>query len=215
MPSVPTGSTFNLATAFGSAKVTTIVSNAAEAVFTSAAHGLTVGMIVEVTSGWGRLHKRVYRIKAADTNTFTLELCNTTNTNLFPAGVGIGSVRQIITFVQVTKVMNPTSSGGDPKKVAYKYVESDIEYSLNDGFTATDYAFEVDADSIGEAGYTAMQSLTEVQTDTCLKIVLKNGSLLFLPGTIALNESVQMQEGQINRNKVAFSGNNRLTRYAS
>lgn len=215
MAQVPTGTTFFIASAYGSAKTTTVASNATEAQITSAAHGYANGDIVEMTSGWGRLNKRVFRIKSVATDTFVLEGADTSNTTYFPAGSGLGSVRKITTFTQLTSIMNPNSSGGDPKTVNYKFIESDVEYSINDGFAATSYTLELDADAIGSAGYTALKSLTDVQTDTCLKVVTRSGSLIFQPCTVALNEAVKMQDGQINRVTSAFNGNNRLTRYAS
>lgn len=115
----------------------------------------------------------------------------------------------------MTTVMNPSSTGGDPKKVQYKFVESDVEYSINDGFTATDYSMDLDADSIGTPGYEALKELTELQTNTILKVLTRSGSILLVPCTVALNESVSFQDGQINRVKATFSGNNRGTRYAA
>lgn len=111
--------------------------------------------------------------------------------------------------------MNPSSSGGDPKTVTYKFVESDVEYSINDGFSATSYSMEMDADAIGNAGYTALKSLTDAQTDTCLKMVTRSGSIVLLPCTAAMNEMVRLQEGQINRVSTVFNGKNRPTRYSS
>lgn len=215
MAQVPTGSTFFIASAFAASKTTTIVTNATEAVVTSAAHGYSNGDIVEITSGWGRLNRRNFRIKSVATDTFVLEGVDTSSTTYYPAGTGVGSVRKVSTFTQLTTIMNPQSTGGDPKTVTYKFIESDVEYSINDGFTATSYTLELDADSIGSAGYAALKSLTEVQTDTCLKIVTRNGALIFQPCTVALNEAIRMQDGQINRVNVSFNGNNRLTRYAS
>jgi len=215
MAQVPTGSTFFIASAFAASKTTTIVTNASEAVVTSAGHGYSNGDIVEMTSGWGRLNRRDFRIKSVATDTFVLEGADTSSTTFYPAGTGIGSVRKISTFTQITSVMNPQSTGGDPKNVVYKFIESDVEYSINDGFTATSYTLELDADAIGSAGYTALKTLTDVQTDTSLKVVTRSGSLIFQPCTVALNEAIRMQDGQINRVNVSFNGNNRLTRYAS
>lgn len=217
MAQVPTGTTFYIAPAsvIAAAKTTTIVTNAAEAVVTSAAHGYSNGDIVLLASGWGRLNRRPFRIKSVTTNDFVLEGQDTTNTTFYPSGLGIGSVQKVGSMTQITSVMNPQSNGGDPKTVNYKFVESDVEFSINDGFGATSYTMELDADSIGSAGYTALKALTEVQTDTVLKMVSRSGALIFQPCTVALNEAVQLQDGQINRVKVSFNGNNRLTRYAS
>lgn len=215
MASVPTGTTFFIASAYGSAQATTIVSNAAEAVVTSAGHGYSNGDVVEVTSGWGRLNKRTFRVKSATTDTFVLEGADTSNTVFFPPGSGIGSVREVTTFTQITQVLGIQASGGDPKTVSYKYLESDVEFSINDGFASSQLSLELDADSIGTAGYTALRNLTDVQTDTCLRINTRNGAVIYMPCTVALNEAVQFQDGQINRVPLAVNGNGRLVRYAS
>jgi hypothetical protein len=215
MASVPTGTIFSIATAFGAAKTVTGITNASPAVVSATAHGFSNGDIVEVTSGWGRLNKRAFRVAGITTDSFQLEGAITTNTEFFPSGSSAGSVRKVTTFQQLSKILGQQSSGGDPKPVNYKYMESDVEYSKNDGFTATTESIDIDADEIGQAGYEAVKSLTEVQTDTILKKTLRSGSLILTPCTVALNENVKMQDGQINRVTLAISGNNRITRYAA
>lgn len=215
MAQVPTGSLYYVASTIAATKATTVVTNASEAVVTSTAHGYSNGDYVLVVSGWGRLNKRAFRIKSITTDTFVLEGADTSNTTFFPAGQGVGTVAKVSAWTQLTTVMNPNTSGGDPKKVTYKFIESDVEYSINDGFTATDYTIELDADAIGGAGYTALKTLTDVQTDTIMRMVTRSGSILLVPCTVALNESVRMTDGQINRVVAQFSGNNRAVRYAS
>lgn len=215
MATTPTGTILSVATVFASAKTISGISNAAEAVVSSTAHGYSAGDIVEVTSGWGRLNKRAFRVKSPTADTFVLERADTTNTEFFPSGSSAGSVRKVTTWQQLSKIMNPQSSGGDPKPINFKFLESDVEFTKNDGFTAVSENFEMDADEIGQAGYEALKALTDVQTDTILKKTLKSGSLILTPCTVALNENVIMSEGQINKVKLAVSGNNRITRYAA
>jgi Phage tail tube protein, TTP len=214
MAQVPTGTTFYIASTFGTPITTTIVTNAAEAVVTAAGHGLANGDVVEVTSGWGRLNLRVFEVKSVTTDTFVLKGADTSITNFFPAGLGVGSVREITAFTQITQVLNPTSQGGEPRQVDFRYVESDVDFSINNGFSATSYTLQLDADSIGTAGYTALKSLTDVQTDTCLKMLSRNGARIFQPCTVALNEAVSLQQDQVNSVTASFNGKNRLTRYS-
>ena len=215
MAQVPTGTIFSVATAFGPDKTVTAISNAATAVVSCTAHGYSNGDIVEITSGWGKLNKRAFRVAAVSADTFQLEGQDTTNTSFYPTGSSAGTVRKVVTWQQFEKVMNPQSNGGDPKTVNYKYVESDVEYSINDGFSATSYTLELDADAIGGAGYNAAKALTETQTDTIMQMRLRSGSPIYLPCKVALNENVKLQDGQINRVMVAFNGNNRATRYSA
>ena len=213
MASVPTGTILSLATVFATAKPVTAISNAAEASVSATAHGFAVGDFVEITSGWGRLNKRAFRVKTSATDTFVLEGADTSSTELFPAGSSAGSVRKVSTWQQISKVMNPSNSGGEAKSITYKYLESDVEFSKNDGFSAVQETFDIDADEIGQAGYTALKTLTDVQSDTILKKTLKSGSIILTPCTVAMNENVKMQDGQINTCSVAISANNRITRY--
>lgn len=214
MPAVPTGTIFSVATSYGSAKTITAVSNASEAVCTSTAHGFTDGDIVEVTSGWGRMNKRLFRVKSATSSTFALEKMNTTDTNFFPAGTGTGTAREVTAWTQLTKVMNPRSQGGEPKTVTYKWVESDVEYAINDGFTATSLTLEFDDDD-STSGYQAMETLTDSQGNTALKVLMRSGAVIYLPCTLALNIMPDLTDGQINRVRAQFAGNNRPTRYSS
>ena len=215
MAQVPTGSTFYIASTIAATKTVSGISNAAEAVVSSTAHGYSNGDVVIMVSGWGRLNKRSFRVKTVLTGSFVLEGADTTNTTFYPPGTGTGTAQKISTFTQITTVMNPSSSGGEPKTVEYKFIESDVSYSINDGFSSTSYSIDLDADSIGGAGYTALKTLTEVQTDTVLKIVTRSGSLLLVPCTVALNETVKLTEGSINTVSCAFNGNNRAVRYAA
>lgn len=215
MARVPNGTIFSVATVFAAAKTVTGISNASEAVVSSTAHGYSNGDIVEITSGWGRLQKRAFRVKTVLTDSFVLEGADTSNTTLFPPGSGAGTVRKVSTWVQITSVLNPGSSGGEAKKVTYKFLESDVEYSINDGFSAIDRTFDLDADAISSPGYLALRTLTDVQTDTIFRSVAKSGAVTYLPCTITLNEEEKMTDGQIVTVGVAVSGNNRSTRYAS
>lgn len=214
MARTPKGSLLAVATAFGPSQPTTIVTNASEAVVTCTAHGYVNGDIVEVVSGWSRLQKRALRVKSVAANTFVLDGFDSTNTSIFPVGAGIGSVRKVATWVQLSTVMSPSSSGGEAKKVTYEFLESDIEFNINNGFTAVDREIKLDADSIGTPGYTALRNLTDVQTDTILRTLAKSGAVSFLPCTVALNEE-EVEEQGIAAVRCTFSGNNRSTRYAS
>lgn len=215
MAKTPKGSLHYLATAFGSDLTVSGISNATEAVVTSTSHGLSNGDLVEMSSGWGRLHKRVFKVKSVATNTFVLDGCDTTNTNFFPSGSSAGTARKITTWTQITKVLGITPSGGDPKPVSYSYQEDDVDRSINDGFTATNLTMEIDADAIGTAGYTALQTYTDTGGDTIVRTVLRDGSQILRPGTVVLNPEVILQDGQVNRVRCALSGNNRSTRYSS
>lgn len=218
MASLPTGSRISVATALAAKKTIANISNAAEAVVTSAAHGLQVGDIVIIFSGWGRLNGRVYRIKAVPTpDTFTLEgrNANTTSSTLFSPGGGAGHFVKAITWIDVVQILSNNTSGGEAKKVTYRYLESENEQEINDGFSPVSRSLEIDADAIDTPGYDAMVELSATGTDTIQRLTMKSGAVSYLACTVAFNEEVLMQDGQVNRCKADFSGKSKSTRYAA
>ena len=193
----------------------TAITNAAEASVSCTAHGYSVGDVVQLYSGWGRLNRRAARVKSATTDAFVLEGINTTNTEFYPSGSGGGTVRKISTFQQINKILNPSNSGGEAKNITVKFLESDVEENINDGFTAITETFDIDADEFGQASYAALVNLSEVQTDTVLKKTLKSGSTIYTPCRVAFNENVKLADGSIMTNTVSINGNGRLTRYSA
>lgn len=94
-----------IASTFGTTKNMTAVSNAVEAVATlEASHGVLVGDIIEVTSGWTRLNKRVVRAGAVATNDVTLEDVDTSSTTNYPATEGTGTVREITAWTSLSQL---------------------------------------------------------------------------------------------------------------
>ena len=189
MATLPSGTILSVATAFAAAKTVTGISNAAEAVVSCTAHGYSVGDIVQIYSGWGRLNRRAVKVKSVLTDSFVATDIDTTNTEFYPSGFFNATVRKVPTFLQISKFLDPTSSGGDPKPVTVKFMDEDTETTLNDGFTAVSESFEIDADQFGTSAYNALRTLSDVQTDTLLKKTLKSGGIIYTPCTIALNEN--------------------------
>lgn len=202
-----------VATAFAAAKTVSAISNAAEATVSCTAHGYSVGDILQLYSGWGRLNRRAVRVKSATTDAFVAELIDTTNTEFFPTGSGGGTVRKVTTFTQIPKYLNPTQSGGDPKNVTVRFMDEDVDTNLNDGFNAVTESFEIDADQFGTSSYNALRTLSDVQTDTILKKTLKSGAIIFTPCTVSLNENPKLSSSSIMTNVVSINGNGRITRY--
>lgn len=213
MATLPSGTILAVATTFAAAKTVTGISNATEGVVSCTAHGFSAGDIVQIYSAWGRLNRRAVRVKSPTTDTFVAEGIDTTNTEFFPSGTGGGTVRKVTAFTQISKYLNPSQSGGDPKPVTVRFMDEDVETTLNDGFTAVTESFEIDADQFGSGAYSALRTLTDVQSDTVLKKTLKSGAVIFTPCTVALNENPKISDGSILTNTVSISGNGRVTRY--
>lgn len=215
MARTPTGTVHAVATSLSAAKVITAITNAAEAVVSSTAHGFTAGDIVVIYSGWGRLNFRAFRVKAQTTDSFTLEGADTTSTELFSPGGGTGTVKKVMAWVDLDRTMNHSSSGGDAKTVNVKFLESDVESVLNDGFNAVQRTFEMDADMIGTPGYNALKTLSDTNADTVVRRRAKTGAVSLIPAKISFNEEETLTEGQVVVVRGSVDAQNRSTRYAA
>ena len=215
MARTPSGTITSVATVLAPAKTITSISNAAEAVVNSVAHGYNAGDIVLVFSSWGRLNYRAFKVKSPTTDAFTLQECDTSNQEQYTPGGGAGTVRKVTTWVDLDRTMKHASSGGDAKQVAVKFSESDVEVSINDGFTAVQRTFEMDADMIGTPGYTALRTLSQTNASTIVRRRAKTGAVSLIPGTVSFNEEEIESEGSIVTVKGTINGQNISTRYAA
>lgn len=84
--SVPTGTRFAYASAYGPSLAIVSITNASPAVASlTDASTVAVNDILEIlTCGWGALVGRVFRVSAKATNDVTLEGLDTTDTNIYP-----------------------------------------------------------------------------------------------------------------------------------
>ena len=123
-----------IAATYDTAKVFTSASNAAECVLSFASDpGLAAGNIIEVSSGWQRLDGRVVRVKTitgAGPFLVTLEGINTTSTTQYPAGSGAGSIREVLTWSDLSQVLDVETAGGAQNFLNFQYIDEDEERSL-------------------------------------------------------------------------------------
>jgi hypothetical protein len=158
---------------------------------------------------------RAFRVKGVTTDSYTLERGNTTNTEFFTPGQGSGSARKVSTWVDLDRTMNHATSGGDAKTVNVKFIESDNEIVLNDGFNAVQRTFDMDADMIGSPAYEALRMLSETNADTVVRQRAKTGALSLIPAKVSFNEEETLTEGQAVVVKGTFNAQNKSTRYAA
>lgn len=216
MARLPTGTVHSVATVLSTAKAVTSITNAVEAVVSCTAHGFTNGDIVLITSPWGRLNLRAFRVKASTTDSFTLEGANTTATDLYSPGAGGGGqVQKVSTWVDLDRTLNHNTSGGDVKTVEVKFIESEVPIILTDGFNAVTRTFDMDADLIGTPGYEALKMLSATDAFTIVRRRSKSGAISLIPAKVAFNEEETLTEGQIISVKAAINAQNVSTRYAA
>lgn len=213
--SLPNGSTLFIGSAYGSSLTVSALSNANPAVATSTAHGLSTGDYIVVVSGWSRLNNRLVRVASAPTaDTFTLEGINTTDTDLYPAGSGVGSVREVTTFTQITQVLDPTSQGGEQQFLSYQFLEDDAQTEIPTTKTAGGFDFSV-GDDPTLAGYIALAAANDDREARALRVNLANGSKLCYYAYMTLNETPTLTVNELMACQASARFLNKPTRYTT
>lgn len=173
-----TGVTLEVAKTYGISIAVSAVTNATEAVATLAAgHGVVAGDYLEVSSGWDLLDKRVVRAKTVSTNDVTLEKVNTSNTAKFPAGSGIGSIRRITAWSQLSQLKSLSASGGDVNFADITSLSDLTQKQVPTTRSAVTMTLDV-FDDPSLAWYADVTAADEARTPYGLKMNFPNGSKL-------------------------------------
>lgn len=190
-----------------------MASNATESVLT-VTNTFSNGDFVEFTSGWSNANNRVFRIKAVSGTGLTLEGFDTTNTTVFPSGSGVGSVRKINTWTQITQIIGASSSGGDPQYQTYSFLEQNFDSQIPTTTSAQSIALEI-ADDPTLAGYSAIRTAALARSNYALRATLPAGGFICYNGIFAFDETPSMTKGNLMSVKAGIALQGRPVRYAT
>ncbi|MDN8617873.1 phage tail protein [Variovorax ginsengisoli] len=214
--SLPNGAVLSIATTYGAAIPVTVLTNAAPPVATATAHGLTNLDILEVTSGWLGLDQRPARVAGSTTNNFNLEGHDTTSTTQFPAGTGIGSVRKVLTWTQISQVMDPATSGGDQRFVNWNYLE---DGNAPERAKPTNKAAKVLilklADDPAQAWNAVLKAADAAGTPRIIRLALPNGSFIYYNSYVGFDDEPSLGFNNIMQVSLTLTSAARFVRYAS
>lgn len=211
---LPNGSTVFIASGYGSALTVTIATNANPCVMTSTAHGLANGDFVEVTSGWGRLDQKVVRVAGVAANTFQLEGIDTSLTSIYPTGSGIGSVRKVTGYTQLSQILSSSSTGGEQQFTTYQFLESDSEKRIPTTKSASGLTFTV-ADDPTQAGFILASVANDDRLKRAVKVVLASAGVISYNAFISINKTPSLTVNELMSVEATLSLLSEPTRYAS
>lgn len=215
MITLSTGLTASVAKTYGTAVNMTAVTNATEAVATLAAgHSVVVGDYLEVSSGWGRLDKRVVRVKTVVTNDVTFEKVDTSSTSKYPSGAGIGSIRRITAWTQLTQVKSLSAQGGNQKFANTTAIDDVVERqvpTVRDAITMTLDVY----DDPTLAWYADVTVADEARSPYGLLMSFPNGSKLVANAYWSLQRVPTMQQNEALLTQISLSYAAEPQRYAS
>ncbi|WP_145568442.1 phage tail tube protein [Yersinia mollaretii] len=129
---LPNGAGIYLAKTYETELAVTAVSNAVDAVLTVATdHGIAEGDIVQLTSGWGALNDLAAKVTASTSTTLTLGSIDTSNTDRFAVGGGVGTVKKVASWIEIPQITEVANSGGDQQMIQIQFLSDTRQRNLN------------------------------------------------------------------------------------
>lgn len=194
--SLPNGALIAIASGYGASITVSAVTNANPAVATATAHGLSNGDFVEVTSGWSRLTNKVVRVSGVTANTFNLEGIDSSLTSIYPAGSGIGSVRKVTGYTQLSQILSSSSNGGEQQFLEYQFLESDAQKRIPTFKSAAGLTFSV-ADDTTQPGYILASTANDDRLPRAVKATLPSGSVISYNAYISINKTPSLTVNEL------------------
>jgi hypothetical protein len=192
MIAIPNGSTIAIAASYGTVKMMSAVSNANPASATlETGHAVAAGDYLEVTSGWEHLNDKVVRAGTVSSSEVGLLGIDTTLPGAYPAGMGGGSVREILTWAALTQVLTSAASGSEQQYKEFQFLESDHQKRVPTVKTALTLTFTV-ADDITLPGYLAACAANDEKTARAIKVTYPNGSMIVYNAFVSVNKTPSM-----------------------
>lgn len=183
------GAKYALSRAVGAAVAVTAVTNANPAV-ASAATLPAAGDIVIFNSNWSELLGGVAtKVGTSGSGTFELLEIDTTNTQRYPAGEGIGAYQVASDFVSLTQIRDFTSDGGEQNYFNYQYVDdpSSRERRKPTNKSAMGYTLILDYDP-NLPWYDSCIELDRKQEKVVLREILPTGDTILYYGYMSFRK---------------------------
>ncbi|MNQ89593.1 Phage tail protein [compost metagenome] len=208
---LPNGSTFEIASALAASKTVTAVTNASPPLLTSTAHGLATGDYVVLTSGWGKLNNRVFRITIGTANDFTLQGVDTTSTTTYPASQGIGSFKKVTTWVPISQITEVSFSGGEQQFLTFAFLEDADEKQMPTSKSAISMTLTV-ADDPSLPYVTVVETADVDLQPRPLKLNLATGAVMAYNAIVSITSTPTVTRDELMTRAISLSLQSRPTR---
>lgn len=213
---LPNGTKTSIASTYATAVAIESISNTSPPIVTATAHGIADGAVVEINSGWSGIDGRLARVANGDANTFELEGLDTSDTDKYEAGAGIGSVRVITAWTEITQVTNQQAAGGEPQFFNYKFQEdpTNTERQIKTGKSAKSITLTL-ADDQSKAWFAVLKTADQDGLNRGLRQTLPSGALIYSNVNVAFDEVPNLTSNEAITNTCVLSLQSTVTRYAS
>lgn len=210
---LPNGSTFDFAATYGPEITVTSISNANPAVVTTATpHNLEDGDIVVLTTGWLKLSGRGFRVVDAEGSSFKLENVNTTSTVRYPSGVSAGSVKGVLTWVNVPQITEVASSGGEQQFYQFGFLEEDEDRQIPTTKSPSTLTLTV-ADDPDQPYVPVIEAADELKEERLQRLNLVNGDIILYNSIASISSTPSLTRNQLMVRTITLAQQGRVTRY--
>jgi hypothetical protein len=211
--SFPEGAKFLFSTTFASAKTISALTNANPAVASSTAHGYSDGDEILLLSGWEDATDSVYLVDDSSTDAFDVAGLDTTDTNWFNSGAGVGTAQKISNWIEIPQVLTIATTGGDPRFTTISPLARRNAFNVPTGFNATSVTLTLGKPEAGHTNFGLMKAASRSLTKCAFKLLLAGGDTSYGYGYIAVSEIPSLNNGQPNQVTASFSFIGRATSY--
>lgn len=216
---LPNGSLVAIAASYGASKTMLDITNANPGVAQLApGHGVVTGDIIEVTSGWSRLTEKVVKAgtigSPPSVDDIPLLGIDTSLTSIYPAGGGAGTVREILTWTQLSQILDSQSNGGEQQFLDYQLLEADAAKRIPTFKSPAGLTFQV-ADDPSLPGYILASAANDDRLPRAIRLTLPSGAIIYYNAYISLNKTPSLTVNEIMAVEVTLSLLAEPVRYAA
>lgn len=206
------GTAFYISSTFAATKAITILTNANPALATSSSHGYTDNQEVLLSSGWERANNAVFKVDQQSTDTFLVKGLNSTNTNLYTSGAGIGTASLVSDWIEIPQVLTVDVTGGTARNIQVNPIKLVQGLTLPNGFEPAIITFGIGFDPSLSA-WDDLLDISRSETLVAYKAVKGSGAATY--GYFQMSEQPTSAAGAVDTVSAQFLAQGQLVSYAA
>lgn len=146
---IPNGSTLQIAQTMGASVAVTGITNAEEAVasISSEDSSIATGDYVQLFTSWVNMSGLVCRVKSAAAGNVTLELVDTSDTEMYPEGGGAGTMVKIQSWIDLPLTPTIANSGNEQQTTTFQAIQHERAVNINTYKSAATQTFTMAHDA--------------------------------------------------------------------
>lgn len=208
----PEGTKVYFSTTLAAAKTVTGITNANPAVATSTAHGFTDGDELLYEGGWGDINGMIFKADELSANTVGLVDLDTTDTQWFPAGSGVGTLKKISNWIEIPDLLTLGTDGGDVRYTDIPLLSRRQDVRRATGFNSSSMPFTMVWDP-DNASYRQMLAISRTLRSAAMKIVVGGGAAIYGYGGLNVREAPTFNRNQVMEVGGALTIDSRIMAY--